>query len=242
MWIYGVNPVLEAFRAGRKIKEVYISSSRRDGIPQVEKEIERAKIPVKTVTIDFFDNLFPKGHQGIAAKVEAKQYTDLRELLEIPSIKNEIPFFVVIDCIEDPRNLGAILRTADAAGVHGVVIQEHRSAGLGPTVSKTSAGADEHIPVSRVSNIKNAISEMKKNGITILGAEAGAGNCLWNIKLDMPVALVVGSEGKGLRKTVAEKCDMVVSLPMKGSVNSLNASVAAGILMFEILRQRMKEN
>lgn len=236
-----MNPVLEALKAGRKIKEVYISSGRLDKIPLVEKEIEKSKIPVKAAAVDFFDNMFPKGHQGIAAKIEAQQYINLKDLIEIPSVKNEIPFFVVIDCIEDPRNLGAILRTADAAGVHGVVIQEHRSAGLGPTVSKTSAGAAEHIPVARISNIKNAILEMKKNGITIAGAEAGSGNNLWNIKLDMPVALVIGSEGKGLRKTVAEKCDMVVSLPMKGSVNSLNASVAAGILMFEILRQRMKK-
>ena len=185
--------------------------------------------------------MFPKGHQGIAAKIEAKQYTDLKTLLEIPSAKNEMSFFVVIDCIEDPRNLGAILRTADAAGVHGIVIQEHRSAGLGPAVSKTSAGASEHLPVSRVSNIKNAILEMQKNGITIVGAEAGSGNNLWNTELNMPIALVIGSEGKGLRKTVAEKCDVVVSLPMKGSVNSLNASVAAGVLMFEVLRQRLKK-
>lgn len=242
MWIYGLNPVLEAIRAGRNIKEVYLSSSRHEKLSLIEKEIERRKIPVKIVDIKFFNDLFPKGHQGIAAKGSQKGYIDIDDLLNIPVNKNELPFFLILDCIEDPRNVGAILRSAEAAGVHGVIVQAYRSAGLGAEVSKASAGAVEYVPVSQVSNIKHAISKMKKIDITIIGAEAGSELMPWDIDLSSPVGLVIGSEGKGLRKTVAEKCDFITSLPMKGIINSLNVSVAAGILMFEILRQRTRKN
>ncbi len=242
MWIYGLNPVLEAMRAGRNIKEVYLSSSRHEKLSLIEKEIERRKIPVKIVDIKFFNDLFPKGHQGIAAKGSQKGYIDIDDLLNIPVNKNELPFFLILDCIEDPRNVGAILRSAEAAGVHGVIVQAYRSAGLGAEVSKASAGAVEYVPVSQVSNIKHAISKMKKMDITIIGAEAGSELMPWDIDLSSPVGLVIGSEGKGLRKTVAEKCDFITSLPMKGIINSLNVSVAAGILMFEILRQRTRKN
>ncbi len=240
IWIYGLNPVLEAIKAGRNIKEVYISSGRHEKISLIKKESELKGIPVKTVSIDFFDRTFPKGHQGVAAMVSPKGYVPLNDLLDIPIKRNEMPFFLIVDCIEDPRNLGAILRSADAAGVHGVVIQEHRSAGFGPQVSKASAGAVEYVPVSRISNIKHAISKMKEMNITIIGAEAGTGLLQWDIDMNVPIGLVVGSEGKGLRKTVAEKCDFLVSLPMKGRVNSLNVSAASAILMFEILRQRTR--
>lgn len=242
MWIYGLNPVLEAMRAGRNIKEVYLSSSRHEKLSLIEKEIERRKIPVKIVDIKFFNDLFPKGHQGIAAKGSQKGYIDIDDLLNIPVNKNELPFFLILDCIEDPRNVGAILRSAEAAGVHGVIVQAYRAAGLGAEVSKASAGAVEYVPVSQVSNIKHAISKMKKMDITIIGAEAGSELMPWDIDLSSPVGLVIGSEGKGLRKTVAEKCDFITSLPMKGIINSLNVSVAAGILMFEILRQRTRKN
>lgn len=242
MWIYGLNPVLEAMRAGRNIKEIYLSSGRHEKLSLIEKEIERRKIPVRIVDIKFFNDSFPKGHQGIAAKVSQKGYTDIDDLLNIPVNKNELPFFLILDCIEDPRNFGAILRSAEAAGVHGVIVQAYRAAGLGPEVSKASAGAVEYVPVSQVSNVKHAISKMKKMDIAIIGAEAGSELMPWDIDLSVPVGLVIGSEGKGLRKTVAEKCDFITSLPMKGIINSLNVSVAAGILMFEILRQRTRKN
>lgn len=242
MWIYGLNPVREALRAGRNIKEVYLSSSRDEKISLIGEEVEKRKIPLKIVDIKFFNNLFPKGHQGVAAKVLQKEYVDFYVLLDIPVKKSELPFFLVLDCIEDPRNFGAILRSAEAAGVHGVIIQAHRSAGVGPEVSKASAGAIEYIPVSQVSNIKHAISEMKERGITIIGAEVNSELVLWDVDLTVPVALVIGSEGKGLRKTVAEQCDFIASLPIKGMVNSLNASVAAGIVIFEVLRQRIRKN
>jgi 23S rRNA (guanosine2251-2'-O)-methyltransferase len=161
----------------------------------------------------------------------------IEALMEIPDKKGETPFFVILDCIEDPRNLGAILRSAEAAGVHGVVIQERRSAKPGPEAAKASAGAMEHIPVCVVSNIKHAIEAMKKIGITIVGAEAGKQPSPWEVDLRGPAALVLGSEDKGVRRVVREKCDMIVSLPIRGQVTSLNTSVAAGILIYEYLRQ-----
>ncbi|HBR21077.1 MAG TPA: 23S rRNA (guanosine(2251)-2'-O)-methyltransferase RlmB [Nitrospiraceae bacterium] len=242
MWIYGLNPVLEALRARRNIKEVYISSGRHEKLFLIKKETESRGIALRIVDVAFFNERFPKGHQGIAVKVSEKGYTDLYELLDIPEKRNEIPFFLILDCIEDPGNVGAILRSADAAGVHGVIVQEHRSAGLGPAVSKASAGAVEYVPVSQVSNIKHAISEMKEREITIIGAESGSGNMPWDVDFSVPAGIVIGSEGRGLRKTVSEKCDFVVSIPMRGRVNSLNVSVASAVLMFEVLRQRVRKN
>lgn len=242
MWIYGLNPVLEALRARRNIKEVYISSGRHEKLFLIKKETEGRGIALRIVDVNFFNERFPKGHQGIAVKVSEKGYTDLYELLNIPEKRNEIPFFLILDCIEDPGNVGAILRSADAAGVHGVIVQEHRSAGLGPAVSKASAGAVEYVPVSQVSNIKHAISEMKEREIAIIGAESGSENMPWDVDFSVPAGIVIGSEGRGLRKTVSEKCDFVVSIPMRGRVNSLNVSVASAVLMFEVLRQRVRKN
>ena len=238
-WIYGLNPVLEAIRAGRDIKGIFISSRRHDKILEIKKEAESRKIPLKISAPQFFNSTFGKGHQGVAAEVSTKGYISLDELLDIPLKKKESPIFIILDCIEDPRNFGAILRVADAAGIHGIVIQSRRSVTISSEVSKVSAGAVEYVPVSMVSNIKYAIYEMKKNGITIVGAEAGAGKVVWDLNLKMPLALVLGSEGKGLRETVKKSCDILVNLPMQGKINSLNVSVAAGIFAFEILRQRM---
>lgn len=238
-WICGLNPVLEALRAGRGITAVYLMTGRHDNAARIRAEAEKAGVHVKTADSSFFDAQFPKGHQGIAAKASKKEYISLDELLAIPAKKNELPLFVVIDCVEDPRNFGAILRSADAAGVHGVVIQSHRSVSLGAEAAKSSAGAVEYVPVAMVTNIKHAISRMREEGITILGAEAEASSSIWEADLKVPLAVVVGSEGKGMRRTVKENCDLLVSLPMKGKINSLNVSVAAGIMFFEILRQRL---
>jgi 23S rRNA (guanosine2251-2'-O)-methyltransferase len=237
-WIYGLNPVLEALRAGRNIKAVYLSSGRHEKVGQVRQEAEKRRIPVETAGSAFFDSRFPKGHQGVAAKVVQKGYMSLDELLVIPAKRNEPALFVILDGIEDPRNFGAILRSSDAAGVHGVVIQSRRSASLGPEAAKASAGAIEHVPVALVPNIKHAMREMKENGITVIGSEAGDYPLLWEADLTGPLALVVGSEGKGARKTVKENCDIIVTIPMRGKINSLNASVAAGVALFEIFRQR----
>ncbi|MDP1758870.1 MAG: 23S rRNA (guanosine(2251)-2'-O)-methyltransferase RlmB [Thermodesulfovibrionales bacterium] len=242
MWIYGLNPVLEALRARRNIKEAYISSGRHEKLFLIKKETESRGIALRIVDASFFNERFPKGHQGIAVNVSEKGYMDLYELLNIPERRNELPFFLILDCIEDPGNVGAILRSADAAGVHGVIVQEHRSAGLSPAVSKASAGAVEYVAVSQVSNIKHAISEMKERDITIIGAESGSGNMPWDVDFSVPAGIVIGSEGRGLRKTVVEKCDFVVSIPMRGRVNSLNVSAAGAVLMFEVLRQRVRKN
>lgn len=241
-WIYGLNPVLEAIRAGRNIKGIFISSSRHNKVFDIKKEAADRKIPVKISAPIFFDSNFSKGHQGVAAEVASKGYVTLDELLDIPLKKKETPLFIILDCIEDPRNFGAILRVADAAGIHGIVIQSHRTATFGSEVSKVSAGAVEYVPVTMVVNIKHAIYEMKKRGITVLGAEVGADKIVWELNFKMPLALVIGSEGKGIRKTVRENCDFLVSLPMQGKINSLNVSVATGIFAFEILRQRLHKN
>jgi 23S rRNA (guanosine2251-2'-O)-methyltransferase len=239
-WIYGLNPVLEAVRSGRPVKSVYLLGSRRDRIDEIEGEIAGRGIAIKRADNIFFDSRFPKGHQGIAAVVAPRKYESLEDLLLLPAQKNEMPLFLVLDLIEDPRNFGAILRVADAGGVHGVVIQSHRSATLTPEAVKASAGASEYMPVAMVANVKHAIKAMKDEGITVIGAEAGTGGSIWDRDMTVPLAVVIGSEGRGLRRTVRDDCDIIVSLPMKGSVNSLNASVATGIMVFEIMRQRVR--
>lgn len=238
-WLYGLNPVLEAIKSGRKITALYISRQRHEHIRQITEMAGQKGIPIKFAEKDFFDARFQKGHQGIAALVARKKSITIEDLLEIPEKKGELPFFLVLDCIEDPRNFGAILRVADAAGVHGVVFQSHRSAGVTPIVSKASAGALEHVDLVEVVNIKHAIDRMKKAGIAIVGAESDAESTHWDINLNVPLAFVIGSEGHGLRRTVKDMCDYVISLPMRGKVNSLNVSVATGILSYEALRQRL---
>lgn len=240
-WIYGFNPLFEAIKAGRKIKKIFLSSGRHEKVSELRNEAAIRNIPVTIVDPAFLDNMFQKGHQGIAASVSPKHAVPLDELLNIPSKKNEIPFFLILDCIEDPRNFGAIVRVADAAGIHGIVIQSHRSVTLGADAAKVSAGALEYVPVAIVTNIKHAIREMKGSGITIVGADAGAQKIMWDLDLSMPVALVVGSEGKGLRQTVSNLCDTLIRIPMCGRINSLNVSVATSICAFEILRKRMQK-
>ena len=237
-WVYGLNPVLEAVRSGREVKAVFLSSARRDKIAELEEKISSRGIKINKTDPLFFESRFGKGHQGIAAVVAPRKYADIEDLLALPSEKGEVPLFLILDCIEDPRNFGAILRVADAGGVHGVVIQSYRSASLTPEAVKASAGASEYIPVAMIPNIKHAIREMKNSGIIIAGAEASAETTVWDADLKGPLALVIGSEGHGLRKTVKEECDILVNLPMKGRVNSLNASVATAVVIFEIMRQR----
>jgi 23S rRNA (guanosine2251-2'-O)-methyltransferase len=241
-WIYGLNPVFEAIKAGRNIKSISLSSTRYDKTYSIRREAEIRNIPVKVMAPGFFDNTFRKGHQGVAAEVSPRQYSPLDELLKIPSNKNETPLFLILDCLEDPRNFGAILRVADASGLHGIVLQSHRSVNLGAEVSKVSAGAVEYVPVAMVVNIKHAIYDMKERGITIIGTEACAEKVFWDMDYTQPLALVIGSEGKGLRKTVSDLCDVQVSIPMQGRVNSLNVSVATGLFAYEILRQRTKKD
>ena len=237
-WLYGINPVAETIKSGRKIKGIYISKQRHEQINKIILMAEDKGISINFVEKEFFDSRFHKGHQGIAAFVEKKAFLNIEELLNIPSKKDEMPFFLVLDGIEDPRNFGAILRVADAAGIHGVVFQSRRAAGLTEVVSKASAGASEFVNISEVVNIKHAIEKMRMADINIIGAEADAEQTLWDIDMKRPLTFVVGSEGKGLRPTVKKMCDYLIKIPMKGGVNSLNVSMAAGILVYEALRQR----
>ncbi|MEW6115299.1 MAG: 23S rRNA (guanosine(2251)-2'-O)-methyltransferase RlmB [Nitrospirota bacterium] len=243
-WIYGINPVAEAVKSGRMITALYVHEQSRGHKP-VRKILDAAKaagVPIKFEKKEFFESRFQKGHQGVAALTGKKKTISIEELLEIPASRNEPPFFIILDGIEDPRNFGAILRVADASGAHGVVFQSRRSAGITPVVAKASAGALEHVNLAEAVNIKHAMEKMKKADITIIGAEADTELTVWDVDLRAPLALVVGSEGEGLRRTVREMCDHIVRLPMKGTVNSLNVSVATGILSYEIMRQRNKRS
>lgn len=239
-WIYGFNPVLEALRAGRNVRTVYLCSGRHENVKveEIRRKAEIRGVRVEAADRPFFDSRFPKGHQGVAARAYQKGYLSIDELISGVSGEKEASLLVIVDGIEDPRNLGAIIRSVDAAGGHGIVIQSHRSASLGPEASKASAGAVEHVAISMVPNIKHAMRKMKESGISVIGTESGNHPAIWDVDLTVPLAIIIGSEGKGMRKTVRENCDILVTIPMKGKINSLNASVAAGILLFEILRQR----
>lgn len=241
-WVYGLNPVREALRGGRRVLSVYVSDSRREKVPEIERALALRGMQARKVDESFFEERFSKGHQGIAAHIEPKKYVDLADLILIPDRKGQPPLFLLLDGIEDPRNFGSIIRVADAGGAHGVVIPSHRSASLTAETVKASAGAAEHVMISVVPNIKHAIRAMKEEGIFIVGAEADGETTVWETDLTGPLALVVGSEAAGMHRTVKEHCDRIVRLPMQGMVNSLNAAVATGIVVFEIMRQRMRKH
>lgn len=238
--IAGKHPVLEALRSGREINKIWIAEGAQKSVTgAILGEAKKHGIVIQFVDKRKLDQLAPGlTHQGVVAQAAAVDYVDLEELLEIPTRKGETPFFIILDEIEDPHNLGSILRTAECTGVHGVIIPKRRSVGLTATVLKTSAGAAEHIPVARVTNLAQTIERMQEAGVWIAGADVGATADVYQQKFDMPLAFVIGNESKGLGRLVKEKCDFLVKLPMAGRLNSLNASVAAGVLMYEVLRQR----
>lgn len=237
--IVGKNPVIEALKAGRSVNKVLISNQLR---PQQAAEFERltkkANATVQRVPKEKLNQMTKGNHQGVIAYVAAYTYADIDELFAHAETKKEIPFFVILDQLEDPHNLGSILRTADATGVHGVIIPKRRSVGLTQTVAKTAAGAMEHIPVARVTNIADTIDELKERNMWIVGTEAEATEDYRRLDGTMPMAVVIGNEGKGIGRLVLKKCDWTVSLPMKGQVTSLNASVAASLLLYEVYRKR----
>lgn len=237
--IAGRNPVMEAIRSGRSIESILVAKGERSGsVVAIIAKAKQKKIPVKDVDSKKLDFL-AKGvnHQGIVAQCAVKEYSTLEEIFALAEERGESPFIIVLDKIEDPHNLGAIIRTAECAGAHGVIIPERRSAGLSYTVEKTSAGALEYMPVVRVKNISAVLQKLKDKGIWVYGADMD-GEHYKKVNFDGAVALVIGNEGKGISPLVAKDCDVIVSLPMKGKINSLNASVAAGILMYEIADKR----
>lgn len=237
--LIGRNAVMEAVKSGREINTVFVSKGDRNGSIGVILGLCRDKgIVIKEVDRHKLDAMCAgSNHQGIAARVAAHAYADIADILNAASEKGEPPFIIICDEIEDPHNLGAIIRTADACGAHGVIIPKRRGVSLTYAVGKASAGAIEYVPVARVPNLPGAIEELKEKGLWIYGADMDG--VPWD-KQDYsgPVALVVGSEGRGISRLVKEKCDFIVSLPMRGRINSLNAGVAAGILMYEIVKGR----
>ena len=238
--IEGRNAVTEALRAGRNIDKIYIAkgevdkplghiASKARSMGVVVVEADRRKLDAMSVT---------HAHQGVVALAAVREYASLDDILRIAQERGEPPFVIVCDEISDPHNLGAIIRTAECVGAHGIVIPKRRSAGLTSIVGKTSAGAAEHMAVARVANLSAAIKELKARGLWVFGSAAEGSSPMWQTDLRGPVCLVIGSEGDGMGRLVTENCDFLVSIPMRGHVNSLNASAAAAILMYEVLRQR----
>lgn len=237
--IAGRNPVSEAIRSGRPIDKILVARGEKTGaVVGILAKAREKQIPVKEadrVKLDFLSGSAP--HQGIIALAAAKEYSTVEDILAYAAEKGEPPFLVILDELEDPHNLGAIIRTAECVGAHGVIIPKRRSVGLSYTVGKASAGAVEYMRVARVTNIANLLDDLKKQGVWIYGADMN-GTDYTQCDMSGACALVIGNEGKGMARLVREKCDVIVSLPMKGHINSLNASVAAGILMYHALQGR----
>lgn len=239
--IEGRNAVLEAFRSGKTIDKLFILDGCKDGpVQSITREAKKHDTIINYVSKERLDQMSETGkHQGVIAYAAAYEYAEVEDILKAAEEKGEPPFLFLLDGIEDPHNLGAIIRTANLAGAHGVIIPKHRAAGLTATVARTSAGALNYTPVAKVTNLGATIEELKKRGLWFVCADMG-GELMYRLNLKGPIGMVVGNEGSGVGKLVREKCDMVASIPMRGDLDSLNASVAAGVLAYEIVRQRMQ--
>ncbi len=238
--IEGRNAVMEAFRSGKTIDRLFIQEGCHDGpVNSIIREAKKADTIINYVSKERLDKMSETGkHQGVIAYAAAYEYATVEQILALAREKNEEPFIFILDNIEDPHNLGAIIRTANLAGAHGVIIPKRRAAGLTATVAKTSAGALNYTPVAKVTNIGAAIEELKKEGMWFVCAHMD-GEIMYNLNLTGPIGLVIGNEGGGVSRLVKEKCDFIASIPMKGNIDSLNASVAAGVLAYEVVRQKM---
>jgi 23S rRNA (guanosine2251-2'-O)-methyltransferase len=244
--LYGIHPIREALRAGRPFTRLYLLHGRLD--PKMNHLVQSVKAMGVSVHIEsrpVLDRIAGTDkHQGIIAMIAAKPLASLDDLLSGIEFADSVwpPLLVVLDQIEDPQNLGAVIRTAEASGAHGVIIPERRSAGLTPAVAKVSAGALSHLPVAKVGNLRQAMDQLKKAGVWLLGLDVGATRAYWEVDWRAPVALIAGSEDKGLRPLIRDGCDELVALPMRGRVGSLNVSVAVGVVLYEIVRQRNKKS
>ena len=238
--IEGRNAVLEAFRAGKTIDKLFLLDGCKDGpILSIKREAAKGDCQIKYVTRERLDQMSETGrHQGVIAVAAAYEYAQVEDMLRAAKEKGEPPFLFLLDNIEDPHNLGAIIRTANLAGAHGVIIPKNRAVGLTAAVARTSAGALNYTPVAKVTNLAKTIEALKKEGLWFVCADMG-GTIMYQLDLKGPIGLVIGSEGEGVGRLVKEKCDMTAAIPMKGNIDSLNASVAAGVLAYEIVRQRM---
>lgn len=239
--IEGRNAVIEAFRAGKTIDRVYILDGCQDGpVITIKREAAKRDVQIKYVARERLDQLSATGrHQGVIAQAAAYEYAEVEDMLQAAREKGEAPFLFLLDNIEDPHNLGAIIRTANLAGAHGMITPKNRAVGLTATVARTSAGALNYTPVAKVTNLSKTIEDLKKEGLWFVCADMD-GTAMYNLDLKGPIGLVIGSEGEGVGRLVKEKCDMVAAIPMKGDIDSLNASVAAGVLAYEIVRQRLQ--
>lgn len=238
--IEGRNAVLEAFRSGKTIDKLFVLDGCQDGpVRSITREARKHDTIVQYVAKERLDQISETGkHQGVIAVSAAYEYAEVSDILKLAEEKGEAPFVFLLDGIEDPHNLGAIIRTANLAGAHGVIIPKRRAVGLTPTVARTSAGAINYTPVAKVTNLTNTIKELKEQGMWFVCADMG-GERMYDLNLTGPIGLVIGNEGEGVSKLVKENCDFTASIPMKGDIDSLNASVAAGVLAYEIVRQRI---
>ena len=240
MRIEGRNAVLEAMRSGKAVDRLYVLDGCQDGpVGTIKREARKRDVPIKYVSRERLDQMSETGkHQGVIAFAAAYAYAQVEDMLSLAEKKGEPPFLILLDNIEDPHNLGAIIRTANLAGAHGVIIPKDRAVGLTAAVARTSAGALNYTPVARVTNLVKTMDELKKKGMWFVCADM-AGTRMYDLDLTGAMGMVIGSEGEGVGRLVRENCDFVASIPMKGDIDSLNASVAAGVLAYEIVRQRL---
>ncbi len=236
----GVNSIMEALRAGRKIHKIYIQEGREGKrIEELTNLAASRGIYMQYVEKQRLDKMYTQtNHQGIVAQVESYQYSDIEEVLELAAMQGEAPFILILDGIEDPQNLGSIIRTAECAGVHGLVIPRHNSVEVTDTVARASAGAVEYMKIVQETNVVNTINYLKKQGLWVIGADMTGDRNYYTASMPSPTVLVIGGEGRGMRRLVKENCDIIVKIPMVGRIESLNASVAAALLIYEVVRQR----
>ena len=239
--IEGRNAVIEAFRSGKPIDKLFVLDGCQDGpVRTIVREAKKHDTIINFVGKERLDQISEtKKHQGVIAYAAAYEYSEVEDMLELARERGEDPFLILLDNIEDPHNLGAIIRTANLAGAHGVIIPKRRAVGLTATVAKTSAGALNYTPVAKVTNLAKTMEELKEKGLWFVCADMG-GESMYRLNLTGPIGMVIGNEGDGVSRLVREKCDFVASIPMKGNIDSLNASVAAGVLAYEIVRQRLQ--
>lgn len=239
--IEGRNAVLEAFRSGKPIDKLFVLDGCQDGpVRTIIREAKKQDVILNFVTRERLDQMSEtKKHQGVIAHAAAYTYAEVEDMLQLAEKKGEEPFLILLDGIEDPHNLGAIIRTANLAGAHGVIIPKRRAVGLTAIVAKTSAGALNYTPVAKVTNLAKTMEELKEKGLWFVCADMG-GESMYRLNLKGPIGLVIGNEGEGVSRLVKEKCDFIASIPMKGEIDSLNASVAAGVLAYKIVRQRLQ--
>ena len=241
LMVEGRNAVIEAFRSGKPVDKLFVLDGCQDGpVRTIIREAKKHDTIINFVTKERLDQISEtKKHQGVIAYAAAYEYSEVEDMLELAKKKGEDPFLILLDNIEDPHNLGAIIRTANLAGAHGVIIPKRRAVGLTATVAKRSAGALNYTPVAKVTNLAKTMEELKEKGLWFVGADMG-GESMYRLNLTGPIVMVIGNEGDGVSRLVKEKCDFIASIPMKGDIDSLNASVAAGVLAYEIVRQRLQ--